>query len=323
VSSPPEIDRPIRAGFPKRVLLRPALTAATLMIPVALAGGVIIDRYEFDAWTVLTVFALIVALLAGILVSISLATDEGVLHEQLMKYATEAQAQSRLLERSERARADIVANVSHELRTPLTSIRGYADTILADLKAGRMPELGFAESIVRNASRLARLIDDLLDLSALESDQPIHREEIDVRRMTREIIEQCRPLIDARRIVVEHGCYISHLYADRLRVEQVLLNLVENACKYSPEGTRVDVRWFRLLGQTVLEVSDQGPGIPAEHLPRIFERFYRVDKGRSRAQGGTGLGLSIVKHIMTRHGGRVAVECPPQGGTIMRCFFDQ
>lgn len=229
------------------------------------------------------------------------------------------------LKRAERMRIDFVANVSHELRSPLTAIKGYSDTLRSDFESGRMEDIpGFVDVISRNADRLMALIGDLLDLSSIESGGEIHRQWVMSGELSQRVLRQLEPRRAQRdmqaRVEVEPGA--ERIYADPGRLEQVLVNLVDNAFKYTQEGGQVRVAWEKGPGGGVrLRVADNGPGIPEESRARIFERFYRVDKARSREVGGTGLGLSIVKHIVQRHGGSVELRSAPGQGTEFLCDF--
>ncbi len=222
------------------------------------------------------------------------------------------------LKHAERIRIDFVANVSHELRTPLTAIKGYADTLLHDAKAGRACEPEFLEVIGRNVNRLMSLINDLLDLSALESTdgfgEGLQKSRVSTGEITSRVAQEL-----SREVKVKCDC--EWVMADSKRLEQVLVNLLDNANKYTPPGSLIEVLWSQEGSETILRVRDQGPGIPLEHHARLFERFYRVDKARSREQGGTGLGLAIVKHIMQRHGGSVSIASAPGQGAIFTCRF--
>lgn len=229
------------------------------------------------------------------------------------------------LKRAEKVRIDFVANVSHELRTPLTSIKGYADTLLADVRAGNYESTGkFLETIVRNTDRLMMLVDDLLDLSRLEASETsgkLQRTELDVRDLTARVIAQLEVKARDRGQKIETSFEVERVHADSSRVEQVLINLVENAIKYVPGGGKIEIRWKPVDSGVALVVRDNGPGIPPKHLDRLFERFYRIDEGRARESGGTGLGLAIVKHIMQSHGGSVRVSSRPGQGTEFICEF--
>jgi two-component system phosphate regulon sensor histidine kinase PhoR len=229
------------------------------------------------------------------------------------------------LKKLETMRRDFVANVSHELRTPLTAIRGYAETLLAGALEDRQRARQFLAVIDRHSERLSRLIDDLLTLSDLELGKAaFKREAVHLEGMADEVLEVLRE--KAERGQVALGKQIPPdlplLLGDGDRLQQVLINLTDNAVKYTPPGGRVTIE-ARLLsnGPTPVievEVSDTGIGIPAGDLPRLTERFYRVDKARSRELGGTGLGLAIVKHIVQGHGGQLEIASELNVGTRVR-----
>jgi signal transduction histidine kinase/HAMP domain-containing protein len=213
------------------------------------------------------------------------------------------------IRRLEAVRRDFVANVSHELRTPLTIVGGFAETLQdPDLAPDRRAE--FAQTIVSNAHRMQRIVDELLDLSRIESGhwQP-HPQPTRIADVAAEVFARVADAARSKGIlldtIVRPDAEI--IYADRTALEQVLLNLVENAIRHTAAG-RIAIETTRANAGIVLSVSDTGSGIPAEHLPRIFERFYRADSGRSREAGGTGLGLAIVKHLVEAHGGSVRAE---------------
>jgi two-component system phosphate regulon sensor histidine kinase PhoR len=229
------------------------------------------------------------------------------------------------LKRAEKIRIDFVANVSHELRTPLTAIKGYADTLREDISQQRFDSAEkFLGIILKNVDRLMSLIRDLLDLSWLESSQG-EEGMVKSRIQTQELTERALLQLESRRAQKNHTIETRYdareLDGDAPRVEQVVINLVENAIKYTPAGGKIRVAWEKLPGTVRLTVSDNGPGIAPEHYPRLFERFYRVDQARSREVGGTGLGLAIVKHIMQRHGGAISVSADSSGGTKFTCLF--
>lgn len=221
----------------------------------------------------------------------------------------------------EQMRIDFVANVSHELRTPLTSIKGFAETIKDDLSTGSVPPQDFADAIVRNSDRLMSLLSDLLDLSSIESADVLQKELIDTEEITARAMGQVEEAFSSKKQATKTVISAAKVTADPHRVEQVLVNLLSNANKYTPEGSEVKVEWSKGVDGVFLKVTDNGPGIPIEHQSRLFERFYRVDRARSREQGGTGLGLAIVKHIMQRHGGKVWVESELSKGTTFVCQF--
>jgi len=214
------------------------------------------------------------------------------------------------LRRLETMRRDFVANVSHELKTPLTSIAGYAETLVGETPDAPTTRR-FLEVILVNARRMQRLVDDLLDLSRIESGGWLPApESVDVADTAAEVLEAFADRAHAVGVTlqVEVPPDAPALIADPQAVRQILTNLVDNALRYTPRGGRVSVAARHEQHDTIIEIRDTGSGIPAEHLPRLFERFYRVDPSRSRAEGGTGLGLAIVKHLVEAHGGICTAE---------------
>ncbi len=211
------------------------------------------------------------------------------------------------LKQLERTRQEFVANVSHELRTPLSLIKGYVETLLEGAKDNPEISTKFLQTIDRNAERLRLLIEDLLTISELESGRvKLNQQPLQLRALTEKVLSDFRSPAQAKNMILIDEVPDVVVCADAARMEQVLCNLIDNAIKYGRNQGKVSLR-ARLTGteQVEISISDDGPGIPPEALERIFERFYRVDKARSREQGGTGLGLSIVKHIVQGHGGRV------------------
>jgi two-component system, OmpR family, phosphate regulon sensor histidine kinase PhoR len=224
------------------------------------------------------------------------------------------------LRRNERARRELTANVSHELRTPLTSIKGFAETLLAGAIADHATCRRFVEIIDSEATRLMKLVDDLMDLSRLEF-RAVALEPTSVRldELAAEALGKMRPQAERHGVALRlDGVTPQTVIADRDRILQVLTNLLDNAIKFTPEGGAVDVAVVGNGDQAVISVSDAGPGIPEEHLPRIFDRFYRVERSRSREAGGTGLGLAIAKHIVEAHGGQISVTSRPGQGSVFR-----
>jgi len=232
---------------------------------------------------------------------------------------------------AEQMRADFVANVSHELRSPLSSLVGFIETLSGaarDDEAARDRFLGIMDS---EAKRMARLIDDLLSLSKVEANEHIPPEgRVDLCELLADVRNTLAPRASDRNIrmrIVDPG-HPMNVPGDRDELTEVFHNLIDNAVKYCPEGTEVrigigEIARIPELGGAgvVVSVSDQGEGIPAEHLPRLTERFYRVDKGRSRSMGGTGLGLAIVKHIVNRHRGYLTVDSTMGEGTVFKVYL--
>jgi two-component system phosphate regulon sensor histidine kinase PhoR len=211
------------------------------------------------------------------------------------------------LKQLERTREEFVANVSHELRTPLSLIKGYVETLLDGAKDNPEVETKFLQTIQRNSERLQFLIEDLLTISELESGRiKMNLQSVRLHSLVDRVLEDFRNEAETRHVVLSN--YVPELIAraDSDRLQQVLGNLIANAIKYGRSDGHVGVTGRLSDGNAIeLCVQDDGPGIPSESLERVFERFYRVDKARSREQGGTGLGLSIVKHIVQSHGGKV------------------
>ena len=222
--------------------------------------------------------------------------------------------------RLETVRRDFVANVSHELKTPLTAIAGYAETLVAEAPDKQANQ--FAQTIVENARRMQRLVDDLLDLSRIESGA--WAPEPKPLRVQAAALEAWAPFEDRareRRIQLETTTNSDTIQGDADALRQIFTNLFDNALRHTPTGGRIRVATERAGSDTLIRVTDTGTGIPADHLPRIFERFYRVDPGRSRQEGGTGLGLSIVKHLVEAHGGRVEAHSELGRGTTILLYF--
>jgi two-component system phosphate regulon sensor histidine kinase PhoR len=223
------------------------------------------------------------------------------------------------LKELERIRQDFVANVSHELRTPLTTIKGYAETLLEGALKEEVASQ-FVQVIKRHTDRLTKIVEDLLTLSRIESREfQLAMEPCALSDLIGEVLDVVREPAKKKRISFLHDKLASPLIArgDPHYLEQVFINLLDNAIKYGREGGKVTISTVE-KSPTEIEISvqDDGTGIPKEDLPRIFERFYRVDKGRSQELGGTGLGLSIVKHIVQAHGGRVWVESKLGEGSV-------
>jgi len=223
----------------------------------------------------------------------------------------------------EAVRRDFVANVSHELRTPLTIIGGFAET-LQDRDVPPAMRAEFAKTIFSNAQRMQRIVDELLDLSRIETGHWKPRPQlIRIADVASEVFGRVGASANAKSITldIEIEPEAETIYADRTALEQILLNLLENAIRHTGEGGRITIRTTRDGDGVSLAVGDTGSGIPPEHLPRIFERFYRADSGRSREAGGTGLGLAIVRHLVEAHGGTVRADSTVGVGTTVSIFF--
>jgi two-component system phosphate regulon sensor histidine kinase PhoR len=222
-------------------------------------------------------------------------------------------------------RSDFVANASHELRTPLASLSGFIETLQGPARSDAPARDRFLAIMKEQATRMARLIDDLLSLSRIEQKAHIHPDNaVDLGALVRQVADGLSPLAHEREVEVKIADQASSLLVpgDRDELIRVFENLIENALKYGAPGRRVDITLVREPAngakegakEAVVSVRDYGPGIAPEHLPRLTERFYRVDISESRAQGGTGLGLALVKHILNRHRGRLVIESTPGAG---------
>jgi two-component system phosphate regulon sensor histidine kinase PhoR len=219
------------------------------------------------------------------------------------------------LRRVEEMRADFVANASHELRTPLAALSGFIDTLLGPARDDAAARERFLAIMKTQAARMARLIDDLLSLSRIELSEHLHPDRpVDLVLVVRQVIDGLQTLAVDRGVAIAVALPAEPMIVlgDRDELTRVFENLVENALKYGASGKMVDVSFATATGpagpEALVAVRDYGPGIPAEHLPRLTERFYRVDVTQSRAEGGTGLGLALVKHILNRHRGRIVIE---------------
>ena len=226
------------------------------------------------------------------------------------------------LRQLERVRTEFVANVSHELRTPLTAIQGYLETLLSGALDERENARRFLEIVLRHSERLGRLLNDLTDLSNIELGKvALRREPVRIAEVVGSVIDIIAPRAARARVTVSARmpADLAEVAADRDRLSQILINLIDNAVKYTPEGGSVTVTGRNREDGTIeVAVTDTGIGIPPADLPRITERFYRVDKARSRELGGTGLGLAIVKHLVMAHGGELRVESEQERGTTVR-----
>jgi two-component system, OmpR family, phosphate regulon sensor histidine kinase PhoR len=218
-------------------------------------------------------------------------------------------------------RVDFVANASHELRTPLTVIKGYSDLLLQKMKNEKNTYIDMVQPIVESTQNMTLLLDDLLNLSKLESSHQIQKEHIDIRNLTESILTEFDSVLSMNHKQIVSRFDANTIFADESGLRQVVRNLIVNAIRYSgPSAPTIFISWSQSVNQIFLSVKDTGPGIPLEYQDRIYERFYRVDKGRSRNQGGSGLGLALVKHQMLNHGGKVTLKSSPEG-TEFICEF--
>jgi two-component system phosphate regulon sensor histidine kinase PhoR len=227
------------------------------------------------------------------------------------------------LRRIEEMRVDFVANASHELRTPLAALSGFIDTLRGSARDDAAARERFLAIMKTQATRMARLIDDLLSLSRIELTEHVHPDKpIDLVAVVRQVIDSLQPLALDRNVEIDLTLPPEPMtvLGDRDELTRVFENLVENALKYGASGKKVSVSFATAKvpagTEALVAVRDYGPGIAAEHLPRLTERFYRVDVTQSRAEGGTGLGLALVKHILNRHRGRIVIESEAGKGAM-------
>ena len=216
----------------------------------------------------------------------------------------------------ERLRRELVANVSHELKTPISALRAHLENLLDGVER---PDPETLQVMLAQSERLARLVDQLLELSRLESgDVPLQLEPVRLRPLVSQVLSEIRVARPGRAVIIEERVPedLPPVYADAERVHQVLFNLLDNAVRFTPAGGRVTVTASRHDGAVDVAVADTGPGISSEHLPRLFERFYRIDTSRSRNEGGTGIGLAIARSVVEAHGGRIWAESEPGRGAV-------
>lgn len=230
------------------------------------------------------------------------------------------------LRRVNKIRRDFVANVSHELKTPATSLKLLAESLVDILDDDPEGARFFAEQLRNETERLAKLITDLLDLARLESDEGVQNPvPLDVRSVLMVVLARIRPAARRKDITLSWkrsgSVALYTVPGDETQLTSMFSNLIENAVKYTPPGGRVEVAGESNESEVIVRVSDTGIGIPENSLSRIFERFYRVDKARSKETGGTGLGLSIVRHVVENHGGRVTVRSALGQGSIFTVYL--
>jgi two-component system phosphate regulon sensor histidine kinase PhoR len=242
------------------------------------------------------------------------------LNEEIFAYATRKQQEIDELKKLETFRKEFLANVSHELKTPIFAAQGFIHTLIDGAIDDKNVRDKFLDKAAKSLDGLDALVKDLLTLSQMETgDIKMHYEKFDIGHLTSEIFEQLEEKAEAKRVHLKFEKKLHEpvwAYADRHRISQVMTNLVENAIKYGREDGKVAVFFDTDKEHLSVSVKDDGPGIEPEHLKRIFERFYRVEKSRSKEQGGTGLGLAIVKHIIEAHKSKVSVTSKMGKGTI-------
>lgn len=226
------------------------------------------------------------------------------------------------IRKTEKIRIDFVANASHEMRTPLTVIKGYAELLKNKLEASKnAEELELVKPILLGTDQLADLLSELLNLSKVETGSHLTKVKVSTEELTQEVLNELEPSLNLSLKKVNVHRSASEVNVNYDAAKQIMRNLLINAVKYSGESSRIDLNWESLGASVLLKVKDNGPGIAKEHQDRIFERFYRVDKGRNRDQGGFGLGLALVKHHMLNHGGNVKLVSESGKGSEFICEF--
>lgn len=242
--------------------------------------------------------------------------------EDVEKWAVQRQGEIEVLRKNEAFRKEFLQNLAHEFKTPIFAIQGYIDTLLGGAMENPDVRKRFLENTSRNVDRLVNLMNDLDEISRLESgEQVLYKQYFVVQELIREVIESLSIKLSQKEITasIKKGCEAPvYVFADKERIRQVMINLISNATKYGKPGGSIVISVYNTDEFKVLvEVSDDGIGIEEAHLPRIFERFYRTDKARSRDKGGTGLGLAICKHIIEAHGESMHVRSKPDVGTTI------
>ncbi len=249
------------------------------------------------------------------------------LNHELMNWSEQTQGQIQELKNAENYRREFVGNVSHELKTPIFNIQGYVHTLLEGGMEDTNINRKYLEKAVKNIERLSAIVEDLEAISQLETGElKLSFEKFDIRRLANDVIESQEITANERQISLQlEPSDDNRIFAkgDIGRIRQVLTNLMSNSIKYGHEGGYTAIRLHDYHDHVSVEVADNGIGISEEHLPRLFERFYRVDKSRSREQGGTGLGLSIVKHILEAHGKNIQVASEVGEGTVFYFQLDK
>jgi len=308
-----EVDQQIRVLY--RAVLLGGIVAALLMILV----GYFISRSITNPIREMEKIAHLIS--KGDFsqkISVQGTGELGSLAHSLNRMAEKLQTQIESLKRMDKVRTDFVANVSHELKTPLTSIKGYVETLQDGALEDTENAEKFLQIINKHADSLTLIVDDLLTLSDLEtSTSRLHKQTFDLHALLEEISLGFGHAFREKKINIEIQAHAEtfSITADKEKINQVFVNIIDNAVKYSEKGKKITLTVTKDTHAIVVAVQDQGIGIPEKYIPRVFERFYRVDKARSREAGGTGLGLAIVKHIVSLHAGTIHVVSRENQGT--------
>ncbi len=341
----PEIVEAMETGEGQAVRNSETLSENTFYYAVRLENGSVL-RIAKDAGSIYSIFgralpSLLMVLLALIILCMVLAhyltskliapierlaenldeSNDGTDYEELTPFISMIKEQHEDIMKNARMRQEFTANVSHELKTPLTSISGYAELIETGM-ASEEDMVRFAHGIHSSANRLLTLINDIIRLSELDgTEEEVSFERLNLYQLADTCVEMLALNAEKHRVTIRLSgteCYIT---GNKQMIEELLYNLCDNAIRYNNEGGSVSVEVYPKHGQTVLTVRDTGIGIPKEHQERIFERFYRVDKSRSKSTGGTGLGLAIVKHIIAKHNAKMELTSEVGKGTTITVTF--
>mgnify|MGYP004684841703 FL=1 len=344
-ASRPEIQEAMRDGEGEAVRNSETLSQSTFYYAIRLEDGSIL-RLSKDARSIYSIFSQALPMMVGIFVVLlvlcmvaarvlttklvapieKLAQNIGECtemqtYEELTPFMTMIRKQHEDIMKNARMRQEFSANVSHELKTPLTSISGYAELIETGM-ASEQDTVRFAHGIHNSANRLLTLINDIIRLSELDgTEEEADTELLNLHEMAQNCVEMLKMSAEKHNVTIALNgteCYVT---ANRQMMEELLYNLCDNAIRYNNPGGSVDVQTYSREGHTNLVVKDSGIGISKEHQERIFERFYRVDKSRSKSTGGTGLGLAIVKHIIAKSHAELQLESEPGKGTTIRVIF--
>lgn len=341
----PEIVEAMETGEGQAVRNSETLSENTFYYAVRLENGSVL-RIAKDAGSIYSIFgralpSLFMVLLALIVLCMVLAqyltskliapierlaenldeSNDGTDYEELTPFISMIKEQHEDIMKNARMRQEFTANVSHELKTPLTSISGYAELIETGM-ASEEDMVRFAHGIHSSANRLLTLINDIIRLSELDgTEEEVSFERLNLYQLADTCVEMLALNAEKHKVTIRLSGMECYITGNKQMIEELLYNLCDNAIRYNNEGGSVSVEVYPKHGQTVLTVRDTGIGIPKEHQERIFERFYRVDKSRSKSTGGTGLGLAIVKHIIAKHNAKMELASEVGKGTTITVIF--
>ena len=341
----PEIQKAFETGEGESTRRSDTMKMDTFYYALLLENGTVL-RVSMQARTILSVLMTALPVIAGIIVITLLGcvlighmltgqlmrpieemaenlddSSGTIAYKELEPFAHKIRSQHENILAAARSRQDFTANVSHELKTPITAISGYAE-LIENRMVDEDSEVHIARQIRHNADRLLSLINDIIQLSELDHGElPRNFEQIDLLAVTEECVQEYLPMAEQKKVGLVCRGIPAGIKADRKLIREMIDNLLQNAIRYNKENGLVEVRVTIESGHPILSVKDTGIGIPSEHQDRVFERFYRVDKSRSRETGGTGLGLAIVKHIAEIHSAEVVLESEVGKGTTITIKF--